>query len=137
MSTFIKSQVKNNLDTQENYKCNKCNDRTFILIDNEAVPCECRALREAESILKHSGISKEFSKKTFDNFDYSRNALAVNIYTLAKCYANSFTDIEKERCNSVLFMGQSGCGKSHLSLAIANSFMKNGIGVVYMNYRKT
>ena len=57
MSTFIKSQVKNNLDTQENYKCNKCNDRTFILIDNEAVPCECRALREAESILKHSGIS--------------------------------------------------------------------------------
>ena len=93
MSTFIKSQVKNNLDTQENYKCNKCNDRTFILIDNEAVPCECRALREAESI-------------------------------------------EKERCNSVLFMGQSGCGKSHLSLAIANNFMKNGIGVVYMNYRE-
>lgn len=136
MSTFIKSQVKNNLDTQESYKCNKCNDRTFILIDNEAVPCECRALREAESILKHSGISKEFSKKTFDNFDYSRNALTVNIYTLAKCYANSFKDIEKERCNSVLFMGQSGCGKSHLSLAIANTFMKNGIGVVYMNYRE-
>ena len=136
MSTFIKSQVKNNIDTQENYKCNKCNDRTFILIDNEAVPCECRALREAESILKHSGISKEFSKKTFDNFDYSRNAFAVNIYTLAKCYANSFKDIEKERCNSVLFMGQSGCGKSHLSLAIANTFMKNGIGVVYMNYRE-
>ena len=50
MSTFIKSQVKNNLDTQEIYKCNKCNDRTFILIDNEAVPCECRALREDESI---------------------------------------------------------------------------------------
>ena len=80
MSTFIKSQVKNNLDTQENYKCNKCNDRTFILIDNEAVPCECRALREAESILKHSGISKEFSKKTFDNFDYSRNILDSEVY---------------------------------------------------------
>lgn len=52
MSTFIKSQVKNNLDTQENYKCNKCNDRTFILIDNEAVPCECRALREAGKYFK-------------------------------------------------------------------------------------
>ena len=136
MSTFIKSQVKNNLDTQENYKCNKCNDRTFILIDNEAVPCECRALREAESILKHSGISKEFSKKTFDNFDYSRNAFAVNIYTLAKCYANSFKDIEKERCNSIMFMGQVGAGKSHLSLAIANELMEDGVGVVYMSYRE-
>ena len=136
MSTFIKSQVKNNLDTQENYKCNKCNDRTFILIDNEAVPCECRALREAESILKHSGISKEFSKKTFDNFDYSRNAFAVNIYTLAKCYANSFKDIEKERCNSVLFMGQSGCGKSHLSLAIDMTSIKQNIldSEVYNKY---
>ncbi|WP_286311691.1 hypothetical protein [Romboutsia ilealis] len=35
MSTFIKSQVKNNLDTKVRYKCNKCKDRTFILIDDE------------------------------------------------------------------------------------------------------
>ena len=45
MSFFIKHQLKNNLDTQEIYKCNKCNDRTFILVDNEAITCECRALR--------------------------------------------------------------------------------------------
>ena len=68
---------------------------------------------------------------------FEKGLLEVNPNaTLLTQYANSFTDIEKERCNSVLFMGQSGCGKSHLSLAIANTFMKNGIGVVYMNYRE-
>ena len=136
ITTFIKSQVKNNLDTQVSYKCNKCSDKTFILIDNEAIPCECRALKESESILRNSGISDEFSKKTFKNFDYSKNGLTVSIYTLAKSYANSFKEIEKEKNNSILFMGQCGCGKTHLSLAIANSLMKSGIGVVYMNYRE-
>ncbi|WP_296644646.1 ATP-binding protein [Romboutsia sp. 13368] len=128
--------MKSNLDTQENYKCNKCKDRTFILVDNEAVPCECRALREAESILRNSGISEEFSKKTFENFNYSINNLAISIYTVAKLYAKNFKDIECDKYNSVIFMGRSGCGKTHLSLAIANYFMQNGIGVVYMNYRE-
>ena len=61
--------MKNNLDTQVSYKCNKCSDKTFILVDNEAIPCECRALKESESILRNSGISDEFSKKTFRNFN--------------------------------------------------------------------
>lgn len=136
MSAFIKSQVKSSLDTQENYKCNKCRDRTFILVDNEGIPCECRALREAESILRNSGISEEFSKKTFENFNYSINTLTVNLYTTAKGYAKNFKNFEKDKGNSVLFMGRSGCGKTHLSLSIANYFMQNGIGVVYMNYRE-
>ena len=136
MSFFIKHQLKNNLDTQETYRCNKCKDRTFILVDNEAVPCECRALREAESILKNSGISEEFSKKTFDNFDYSRNTQTINAYTVAKSYAKNFKNIENKRNNSIMLMGQVGGGKTHLCLAIANDFMKNGIGVVYMNYRE-
>ena len=44
---------------------------TFILIDNEAVPCECRQVRQAEEILKKSGISEEFRNKRFNNFNYT------------------------------------------------------------------
>ena len=109
---------------------------TFILIDNEAVPCECRQVRQAEEILKKSGISEEFRNKRFNNFNYTIENQVYEAYKEAYMYTKNFKSLEKERCNSVLFMGQSGCGKSHLSLAIANSFMKNGIGVVYMNYRE-
>ena len=41
-------------EIEESYKCTKCRDMTFILVENEALPCECRALREAEDILKKS-----------------------------------------------------------------------------------
>ncbi len=50
MDKFIKSQLKNNCEKLENslkneYICNKCRDLTFIIKDNEAIPCKCRALR--------------------------------------------------------------------------------------------
>ena len=135
MSTFIKSQVKNNLDTQENYKCNKCNDRTFILIDNEAVPCECRQVRQAEEILKKSGISEEFRNKNFENFKTINDSQSINAYNKAKEYSNNFHIIKDSTQNSIMFMGQPGSGKTHLSLSIANVLMDNGVGVVYMGYR--
>ena len=54
----------------------------------------------------------------------------------AYMYTKNFKSLEKERCNSIMFMGQVGAGKSHLSLAIANELMEDGVGVVYMSYRE-
>lgn len=36
---------------------------------------------------------------------------------------------------SIIFVGQVGSGKTHLSMAIANSLMEKGVGVLYMPYR--
>lgn len=137
MIQFMANQVKNNLEKPESskYKCNKCNDLTFILKDNTATPCECRSIREAERILKNSGISEEFLKMTFENYDYARSNITLEAYTLAKTYVNQFKNTLPSRNNSLLLMGQSGFGKTHLSLAVANKLMNDGVGVVYMSYR--
>ena len=55
--------------------------------------------------------------------------------SLIQKYANDFK-VESINNNSIIFMGQPGCGKTHLSLAIANYLMEKGVGVVYMNYRE-
>lgn len=34
-----------------------------------------------------------------------------------------------------MFLGQVGSGKTHLSLAICNKLMDDGVGVLYMGYR--
>ena len=144
---YTELQAKNNLkkseilsDNQvtysEEYKCYKCRDMTFILIDNEAVPCECRQVRQAEEILKKSGISEEFRNKRFNNFNYTIENQVYEAYKEAYMYAKNFKSLEKERCNSIIFMGQVGAGKSHLSIAIANELMEDGVGVVYMSYRE-
>lgn len=109
---------------------------TFIIKDNVAHACECRAVRQSEEILRKSGISEEFRKKTFGNFNYSSDLQLMKIYKSANQYVKVFKDIEKNRNNSIIFTGQVGAGKTHLSLAIANTLMNNGVGVVYMGYRE-
>ena len=107
-------------ETEDNYRCKKCRDMTFIIDDGMATPCECRALREAEDILKKSGIGREFRNKRFDNFDFSRSMAVMDGYRKAMNYENEFLDIENSRCNSIMFLGQVGSGKTHLSMAICN-----------------
>lgn len=137
---FTKSQLRNNSEKskeclESEYRCVKCRDLKFIIYDGVATPCECKEIREAEEILKRSGISEEFRKKRFDNYDYMFNVQCVDAYKKALNYVRSFDDIRGSRKNSIVFMGQVGSGKTHLSMAIANELMDNGVSVVYMGYR--
>ena len=127
---------KGQITKSSEYRCDKCRDRTFILIDDGAVPCECRQVRQAEEILKKSGISEEFRSKRFNNFNYAKENQIYEAYKEAYMYSKHFKSNEGERCNSIMFMGQVGSGKTHLSLAIANELMDNCVGVVYMSYRE-
>lgn len=125
------------MNQMSSYKCNKCRDMMFIIGDsNEAIPCECRQVRIAEDILRKSGISEEFRSKRFSNFKYGVDSQITNAYKEGYLYFKNFKDIKKDRCNSIMFMGQVGSGKTHLSMAIANELMDCGIGVVYMSYRE-
>lgn len=127
--------LKVNESDYEEYKCNKCRDLTFIIKENTAIPCECRALIEAKNILKNSGISEEFRKKTFENYNYSFDAQSLEAFYKAKTYVKNFNEIKNKRNNSIIFMGQVGSGKTHLSMAIANNLMDSGISVIYMPFR--
>ena len=128
----------NNLEKnlgESHYKCNKCRDLTFIINDGVATPCECRAVKEAKDILRKSGISEEFRNKNFENFKTINDSQSINAYNKAREYSNNFHIIKDSTQNSIMFMGQPGSGKTHLSLSIANVLMDNGVGVVYMGYR--
>ncbi|WP_297133936.1 ATP-binding protein, partial [Terrisporobacter sp.] len=99
--------------------------------------CTCKEIRRAEMMFRKSGISEEFAKKTFHNFDFSRNIQVLNAYTKSIEYTKNFNSIKSTRKNSIILMGSVGGGKSHLSFAIANELMKNSVGVIYMGYRET
>lgn len=128
--------LESTLKKTPSYKCDKCRDLTFIIDGNVATPCDCRDLREADDILKSSGISEEFRKKTFNAFNYSYSNQIKDAYKKAIEYAGAFDDIKDSRRNSIMFLGQVGSGKTHLSLAICNALMDDCVGVVYMSYRE-
>lgn len=56
--------------------------------------------------------------------------------TISIEYIQKFGEIEKSRSNSLAFLGSPGAGKTHLTIAIANALLNQGISVRYMQYRE-
>lgn len=126
--------------SEQEYECLKCKDTGFLYKTNEngyevAYRCSCYAIRKAQDILQHSGISAEFQKKTFDNFNTKGNFQLSNAKIKAMQYVENFGKTEHNRYNSILFSGQVGAGKTHLGTAICGELMNHGVAVIYMAYR--
>ncbi len=118
------------------YTCKKCCDTGFI----EGYICECRT-QLLKEIAKDSLASVSQSADcTFDNFstDYyplpadehtgvSPRKRMTDVLEYCKCYAEDFS-LDSE---NLYFHGATGLGKTHLSLAIANTVAENGFKVIY------
>lgn len=134
----ILSSIKANSSTTETkkYECNICQDTEWIIDKktNTAKPCKCREVKRYKKILETSGISEEFLKKRFGNFNTKYKEID-EMKKMAMKYTKDFNGIKDKRNNSIALLGQVGSGKTHLSIAIANNLMKQGIGVRYMSYR--
>jgi len=121
-------------------QCNLCNDTGFIPYrdkDGHEIYklCKCREMAKVQKIWESSGISINDIEKSFKNFEPWNNEVR-DMKDKATDYYRMFEKIRADRCNSIMFCGNPGCGKTHLSLALANNLLKKkGIAVVYMSYR--
>jgi DNA replication protein DnaC len=74
-------------------------------------------------------------KMTFDNYK-PKNKSQELAKKKSITYAKDFQKIRGERQNSIMFCGQVGAGKTHLSIAICNELMNQHIGILYMAYKE-
>ena len=118
------------------YDCKICKDTEWIYDreTNSAKPCKCREVKQYKRILEASGISEEFLRKKFNNFNAKHKEIN-DMKSMAIKFTKNFNEIKDKRNNSIALLGQPGSGKTHLSIAIANELMSQGIGVRYMPYR--
>lgn len=118
------------------YTCARCEDTGYV--SNRRCTCLEKLLREIAS--KELG-SMDASQFRFSNFSldfYSTTPLPTtgivpqeqmaSIKNYCIEYAKSFCPQTSE---SLLFMGGTGLGKTHLSLAIAGQVIDSGCGVIY------
>lgn len=117
------------------YTCPVCNDTGFV---NERM-CTCH--RELLKEIERNAIRKiaPVDDCTFDSFcvEYypeeaaengvSTRRKAQNILDSCRTYAQTFN----AHSPNLMFMGGTGLGKTHLSLAIANVAINKGYSVVY------
>lgn len=122
-------------EAEPQFCCKKCKDTGRV----DGITCSCVKDIAKELMFARLCSQMPLEESTFDNFDLTYYSTAKNedgvsprgrmkeILSLCKKYAADFS-LSSE---SLLFLGGVGLGKTHLSLAIANSAIKKGYGVVY------
>ena len=121
--------------SEPQYECNDCRDTGYVGIKM----CACMRRRLTEAGMEISGLSGLMNKQSFENFSldyYKQNpqeyALMCRNFDDVQGYAKNFA-IEKDKPmpQSLLFLGGTGLGKTHLSTAVARTVIERGYDVYY------
>ena len=90
----------------EEQTCTKCGGSGFIEYEKDgytfAKPCECQSLKYAQERLERSGISAEFQKKGFKNFNDRGLDLLKKAKSIGVQYCKEFPEIRDTKRNSCL-----------------------------------
>ncbi len=118
------------------YSCKECEDTGFV----NGFICKCRKTLLNKIAQNELSAVSPSENCRFDNFDlnyYPNNIDEVfgisprkrmsEIFEYCKCYADDF-DLNS---SCLFFHGATGLGKTHLSLAIANTVSQKGFNVIY------
>lgn len=116
------------------YKCTICKDTGMELTErNTYKRCVCVEREMIEKQWEELGINPN-DPKTFETFEERNEEVKRAKYT-----AISFVGQVKERVdgrhNSLLLIGQSGAGKSHLCKAVFHELIKDNIFITPMIFR--
>ncbi|MBQ2734668.1 MAG: ATP-binding protein [Clostridia bacterium] len=121
--------------SEPQYECEACKDTGYVGIKM----CVCMRQKLTEAGMASSGLSGLMHKQSFENFSleyYKQNPehsrIMKQIFDYTVRYAKEFT-IEKGKPmpKSLLFLGDTGLGKTHLSTAIAREIIARGYDVYY------
>ena len=110
------------------YTCPLCGDTGI----RDGALCSCHKQILKQLSFKELSGKSSLSQKRFEDFDlgyYTGDDRARMSRVLEFC-KNYARDFDQESC-SVLMTGETGLGKTHLSLAIAGAAIDRGFGVVY------
>ena len=117
------------------YDCRVCMDTGYV----GGKICECIKESAKANMIKALSSDLPFGNSRFEDFDLkyytdaeidgvSAKKRMTQLFKLCKEYTLHFDPVTAE---NLLFMGNAGLGKTHLSLAIVQEVLKQGFDVVY------
>lgn len=122
------------------YFCKKCEDKGYYDTNGKTVRCSCMKSALVTCACAELNRYAPLSLSTFESFDLEYYDKSINpkvktspyehmskVFRFCQNYADNFS----KNSESILMSGETGLGKTHLSLAIANEVIKKGYGVVY------
>lgn len=127
--------LEENSITPVEFDCKACKDTGYI----DGKICDCIKSRAKAILIEGLSESIPLDSCRFENFSlkyYPDEDLSVGnprkrmegLLKLCRDYVNNFSPKSSE---SILFMGDAGLGKTHLSLSIVYELLNQGFDVVY------
>ena len=116
--------------TEVHYTCAACSDTGFV----GDKMCSCFKEMLITENIKSSGMGKLIEKQSFENFDIERYKDSEEGYRRMKSNLSDvklFIDNFDKSPGTLLFVGKTGTGKTHLSTAIAKALIEKGYEVLY------
>ncbi len=121
--------------SEPKYECDACRDTGYVGIKM----CACMRRRLTEAGMESSGLSALMRTQSFENFSLDYYAEDPKVYeqmrrnfAQVKGYAEGFAIREGAPMpKSMLFLGGTGLGKTHLSTAVARRVIERGYDVYY------
>lgn len=125
------------------YECKICKDTGYIREADKTVMCACLKQKILNLSYSRSNLS-DIKKENFNNFNSNlfSDEIDLNKYKI-KCsprtninnikkasekFIDNFDDLEEK---NLLFVGNTGLGKTYMTNCIANEILKNGKTVLY------
>ena len=116
------------------YDCDICHDSSYV----NGKLCECVKLLAKNIIFEQLSQEMPLTDCRFDNFNlnfYDEDDGNTNprkrmtaIFNLCRNYANTFSP---ENAQNLLFLGDAGLGKTHLTLAMVTEIISKDYDVIY------
>lgn len=122
--------------TKIKYECDRCCDTGFV----GGEMCLCMRKRLAQEGFKSSGLGELIKTQGFDSFrlecysdapDPKKGCSDRDVMTKILADCREYADNFGPESDCLLFVGQTGLGKTHLSSAIAKTAIEKGFDVVY------
>lgn len=129
LEELIQKLRKNTEISKESHTCDKCKDKGYVFktvgLYDTAIKCECQKLKEVKEKMSRSGIGDLLDTKRFDNYEVNKE------YQKAiKEKSIEFTkDFLKGNRHSLVLLGQSGIGKTHILSAVSRKLIENNVSV--------
>lgn len=109
--------------SSEQVPCAKCGDTGWIVEHEAGVrqarPCTCRVATLRREKLAGAGIPERYRECTIDNFNDMKSAELTAAKRAAREFADRFPFVDA----GLLFVGDSGRGKTHLACAILSELI--------------
>ncbi len=124
LSAALKKLKMTEADFSPSYDCDKCKDIGFI----SGRPCDCFKEKYKRYTFNELGISP-VPDLTFADDTVQKPEKLVKIYSTMKKYVEKFPSA---KTRNFLFVGKTGCGKTHLASIVCGELYKKGFNCVFL-----